>query len=483
LTGAGRIDAGAALAYVNNNDVQQTTRSPGEILTTETVGTGLKLDHSGYLNYATCHAEGAFADLRKFTAKIPYKQTFTSAPDVWLRWSDSDGYKSIVLEIDGDVIASTFDQFQNGLEIVDVTARHFVVEGYYWDAEFKATDGSECDTGPIPKKPTNFNIAYTAVGTEGTPPPILPAPPENVHVANSGCTGCNVELEWDSAPHAASYEVHRSDGGPFQQIATTTSTSYTDYETQLSNDYADPVFAYFIRSVNKYGTSSTSSYALTPVQTNTIAQTGLFLQNLSARSQGEKAAAVTWHTIGPVPARFVVEHRADSTAAWSRAGVVRAADSARVDTARGAAYRFETEDLAVGSHQFRLTYQLPTGPDAPVQLVGEEGETSAEAPTFASDPVRTRIDLDGQYELETYPNPVRSRATVELAVRESQDVRVGVYDVLGRRVATLFDGSVPAQQTEQIQLNVGRAGLASGQYFLQVRGETFSETQRVTVVR
>jgi len=67
-------------------------------------------------------------------------------------------------------------------------------------------------------------------------------------------------------------------------------------------------------------------------------------------------------------------------------------------------------------------------------LVGEESEASAEAPTFASDPVRTRIELDGAYELETYPNPVRSRATVELAVRESQDVRVGVYDALGRRV-------------------------------------------------
>jgi hypothetical protein len=45
--------------------------------------------------------------------------------------------------------------------------------------------------------------------------------------------------------------------------------------------------------------------------------------------------------------------------------------------------------------------------------------------------VSAEIRLKEAYKVTTYPNPVRTRATIELAVREKQNVTVAAYDVLG----------------------------------------------------
>lgn len=80
-----------------------------------------------------------------------------------------------------------------------------------------------------------------------------------------------------------------------------------------------------------------------------------------------------------------------------------------------------------------------------------------------------------------YPNPLREQATFELTVREGQEMLVEVYDILGRRVQTLFDGPLSAGTTENLMLDASR--LPSGTYIIRALGEHFVATQRVTVVR
>jgi hypothetical protein len=89
--------------------------------------------------------------------------------------------------------------------------------------------------------------------------------------------------------------------------------------------------------------------------------------------------------------------------------------------------------------------------------------------------------LDGPYALSAYPNPFRSAARIDVTAKEAQAVSVEVYDVLGRRVATLFDGEVAAGETEALRLDA--QGLSSGVYLARVTGETFRATRRVTLVR
>ncbi len=70
--------------------------------------------------------------------------------------------------------------------------------------------------------------------------------------------------------------------------------------------------------------------------------------------------------------------------------------------------------------------------------------------------------------------------SVRATMSESQGVRVDLFDLLGRRVATLHDGEAAASQTLDIQLP---SSLTSGAYLARVTGERFSQTVRVRVVR
>jgi hypothetical protein len=90
--------------------------------------------------------------------------------------------------------------------------------------------------------------------------------------------------------------------------------------------------------------------------------------------------------------------------------------------------------------------------------------------------------LEKAYAVESpYPNPVQRQATLSVTVRERQPLTVRLFDLLGRQVQTVHDRPVFGQKTKHITLPV--ADLASGAYFVQVRGETFATTRRVTVVR
>jgi hypothetical protein len=105
------------------------------------------------------------------------------------------------------------------------------------------------------------------------------------------------------------------------------------------------------------------------------------------------------------------------------------------------------------------------------------------------------VDLDGTTELtdpvsvertvqelqlkRTFPNPARGQATVQFAVPDRQEVRLELYDVLGRQVRTVQQGE--AQGREELQIDL--SGLSSGTYFLRLRAEGEAETQRLTVVR
>ncbi len=80
-----------------------------------------------------------------------------------------------------------------------------------------------------------------------------------------------------------------------------------------------------------------------------------------------------------------------------------------------------------------------------------------------------------------YPNPFNPTAQFSLSVQQSQQVRVEVYDMLGRRIAQLFDGVLSAGQARDFTLDAG--AWRSGAYLVRVSGETFSATRSVLLVK
>ena len=80
-----------------------------------------------------------------------------------------------------------------------------------------------------------------------------------------------------------------------------------------------------------------------------------------------------------------------------------------------------------------------------------------------------------------YPNPFTAQTALTLRVAETQPVRVELFDVLGRRVQMLFEGT--AAPGAPVEVRVEAASLPAGLYLVRASGETFRATRRVTLAR
>ncbi|MEM8601310.1 MAG: T9SS type A sorting domain-containing protein, partial [Bacteroidota bacterium] len=95
-------------------------------------------------------------------------------------------------------------------------------------------------------------------------------------------------------------------------------------------------------------------------------------------------------------------------------------------------------------------------------------------------PVASSGAVPGGVTVETYPNPTRGATTVRYGLEAASEVRVAVYDALGREVAVLADGRREAGWHAAV---LSGSVLASGVYVVRVEASGAVETQRVTVLR
>jgi hypothetical protein len=212
--------------------------------------------------------------------------------------------------------------------------------------------------------------------------------------------------------------------------------------------------------------ASSSRFALTIERTGALP---VEMADLGVRRDGEQAL-VTWETASETGnAGFRVQHQrlpvGDTTAApapsdWTTVGFVEGAGT----TTKTQTYRYETGDLDYGRHVFRLEQVDIDGTKTPTEPVG------------------VQMRLESSHAVEApYPNPATQTAILPVTVREGQQVTVSIYDVLGRRVRVAHSREVPPQKTHRLSLRV--RDLTSGSYFVRVRGETFTVTRRLTIVR
>lgn len=80
-----------------------------------------------------------------------------------------------------------------------------------------------------------------------------------------------------------------------------------------------------------------------------------------------------------------------------------------------------------------------------------------------------------------YPNPFRTHTKIDVFLREGGHLSVNVYDVLGRAVATLFDGDLPPRQPRQIVFD--GSNFPAGSYFIRVEGANEVLTRHVSLVK
>ena len=96
------------------------------------------------------------------------------------------------------------------------------------------------------------------------------------------------------------------------------------------------------------------------------------------------------------------------------------------------------------------------------------------------------IDLPEDFELDAnYPNPFNPVTTINFALPESADVRLEVYDMMGRRVATLINGQYAAGRYEATWNARSDAGtpVASGVYLYRLNAGSFESVKRMVLMK
>jgi hypothetical protein len=161
-----------------------------------------------------------------------------------------------------------------------------------------------------------------------------------------------------------------------------------------------------------------------------------------------------------------VQHRSPDADGYTEVGYVESkADGGT--TAQPTSYRYEIPDLAPGTHQFRLR-QLDT-----------------DGTGHLSEAVSFTLGMDRPLRLSgPSPNPVRAGATLRFGVQNPGTATVVLYNVLGQRIATLYEGTPPSEEMQTIRLDSQTlAGVSSGMYFVRLEANGASTTRRVTIAR
>ena len=116
----------------------------------------------------------------------------------------------------------------------------------------------------------------------------------------------------------------------------------------------------------------------------------------------------------------------------------------------------------------------------PWTALAQSGFTSDGAPV-------TRVSTEDENIIPTefalsqnFPNPFNPTTTIEFTVDTAQDIRLSVFDILGREVAVLAQGPIAAG-THTVQFDA--TDLASGTYFYRVTGANKSITRTMLLLK
>ena len=173
------------------------------------------------------------------------------------------------------------------------------------------------------------------------------------------------------------------------------------------------------------------------------------------------AAQLRWETASETNnAGFDIERSIDGNA-FAKVGF----ESGQGTTTETTSYQFVDARLPYGVSE--VSYRLRQ-----VDVDGDQTLSDAQRVTFTP----TEVSLIG-----SVPNPVASnQAEIRYELPEAMNVRLSVYDLLGRQIATLVDGE---QIAKQHRVAFDASTLASGTYLIRLETDRGATTSKMTIAR
>jgi hypothetical protein len=132
-----------------------------------------------------------------------------------------------------------------------------------------------------------------------------------------------------------------------------------------------------------------------------------------------------------------------------------------------------TEVLRLRSGEFDNTIPFVLGPDATISY---EGGTLLHAVSNEGDGEL----IEGFFVERNFPNPFTASTTVRFGIPVHSQVTVTVYNVLGQRVATAFDGNLSGGAHE---ISLDLKGMSSGIYVYRIQSDFGTITQQMVLTR
>ena len=105
-------------------------------------------------------------------------------------------------------------------------------------------------------------------------------------------------------------------------------------------------------------------------------------------------------------------------------------------------------------------------PSEPVVIVGVNSETKGLPTVYALE--------------QNYPNPFNPTTTIKFTLPKNSNVKLAVYDILGRLVTKLVDGNLTAGY-HTVQFNA--SNLASGVYFYRIEAGNFVQVKKLMLLK
>ena len=169
---------------------------------------------------------------------------------------------------------------------------------------------------------------------------------------------------------------------------------------------------------------------------------------------GSEGVLVGWRITGDIPARLLVLRSAGDDEPANVSGSL-----------DGAATRWLDRNVIPGN---RYTYWL--------EVVEDDGTVSRFGPTEAV----TFPGAAREIALSVYPSPASGSFTVDYTLPEGGRVVVSLYDLSGRRVATVYDGETAAGRHD---ISCNASALPAGVYLVRLATDAGALTRRVVVAR
>ncbi|HEX2961308.1 MAG TPA: S1/P1 nuclease [Ignavibacteriales bacterium] len=108
---------------------------------------------------------------------------------------------------------------------------------------------------------------------------------------------------------------------------------------------------------------------------------------------------------------------------------------------------------------------------------------NAGKPQLSSTLVEKENNAPESFELmQNYPNPFNPETVIKYRINTPGHVRLSLFNVLGKEVATLFDGDRPSGEFS-LKVNANSLNIESGIYFYRLEAGSLLETRKMTVLK